>query len=162
MSKIYISAMLILICTSCATQKMAITTDEQKDSVSVVIKESVVYRDTIIYVEVPVEVDRVVLPDSDTSHLETSIAVSEAWVADGKINHTLENKRKSLSYAVSLPEYMKEIGVKHTSKELLIKEIEVEKELNSWQNFRMTLGTITMIIGTLVVLIKLLIKKSVF
>ena len=48
---------------------MAIT-DVQKDSVSVVIKESVIYRDTTIYVEVPVEVIKEVLPETDTSHLE--------------------------------------------------------------------------------------------
>lgn len=148
MYKAYIIVASLLICTSCATQKMAIATDMQKDSVSVVIKESVIYRDTTIYVEVPVEVIKEILPDTDTSHLETSLAISEAWVNAGKLNHTLTHKDAKIEQTIPVPE-------KHTKKDSVIvsikevvKEVpvEVEKELSSWQIFRMTMGTIALIL----------------
>jgi len=49
-------------------------------------------RDTVIYVEVPVESRRVRVA-ADSSFLETSLATSSARVAaDGTLSHTLENK----------------------------------------------------------------------
>ena len=49
-------------------------------------------RDTVIYVEVPVE-SRMVRVAADSSFLETSLATSSARVAaDGTLSHTLENK----------------------------------------------------------------------
>ena len=138
---------------------MAMTTDVQKDSVSVVIKESVIYRDTTIYVELPVEVIKEVLPDADTSHLETSLAVSEAWLANGKLNHTLMHKSDArIEQTIPVPE-------KHTQKDsvtISIKEVvkevpvEVEKPLNAWQSVRMTLGTLVLIAFVLWGLIRVL------
>lgn len=161
MCKPYIYAILLLICTSCATQKVSMNTDVQKDSVSVVVVESIVYRDTTIYVEVPVEVIKEILPDTDTSHLETSIAVSEAWVNAGKLNHTLSHKPNA-SIQQTIP-----VSEKHTQKDsvvISIKEVvkevpvEVEKELNKWQTFRMMLGTLTLI-AILVWLILQILKR---
>ena len=159
MCRSYIYAMLLLICTSCASQKVVTNTDVQKDSVSVVVVESIVYRDTTIYVEVPVEVIKEILPDTDTSHLETSIAVSEAWVNAGKLNHTLSHKpNASIQQIIPVPE-------KHTQKDsvvISIKEVvkevpvEVEKELNKWQTFRMMLGTLTLIAIGVWLLLKIL------
>lgn len=162
MFKPYIYAILLLICTSCATQKVSMNTDVQKDSVSVVVVESIVYRDTTIYVEVPVEVIKEIkeiLPDTDTSHLETSIAVSEAWVNAGKLNHTLSHKpNASIQQTIPVPE-------KHTQKDsvvISIKEVvkevpvEVEKDLNKWQTFRMMLGTLTLIAILVWLLLKIL------
>ena len=139
-SKFTILAMVVFI-SSCGAPKVAMTTDVQKDSVSVVIKESVIYRDTTIYVEVPVEVIKEILPDTDTSHLETSLAISEAWVNAGKLNHTLTHKDAKIEQTIPVPE-------KHTQKDSVnvsIKEgvkempVEVEKPLNAWQSFRMSL-----------------------
>ncbi len=57
-------------------------------------------RDTTIFVEVPIEVLEQVKKDS--SHLETSVAISEAWLEDGFLRHTLENKRASLPATIQL------------------------------------------------------------
>ena len=112
-----IIAMALVFCCSCGAPKVAMTTDVQKDSVSVVIKESVIYRDTTIYVEVPVEVIKEVLPDADTSHLETSLAVSDAWLANGKLNHTLMHKSDArIEQTIPVPE-------KHTQKDSAIVSI---------------------------------------
>lgn len=153
--------LLVLLCASCGAPKVAMTTDVQKDSVSVVIKESVIYRDTTIYVEVPVEVIKELLPDTDTSHLETSLAISEAWVNAGKLNHTLRHiDNAKIAQTIPVPE-------KHTHKDsvsIIIKDIvkevpiEVEKPLNAWQIFRMSLGTIALIALVLWAVIKI-VKK---
>ena len=154
-SKFTILAMVVM--ASCGTPKMAMTTDVQKDSVSVVIKESVIYRDTTICVEMPVEEIKEILPDIDTSHLETSLAISEAWVNAGKLYHFLTHKDAKIEQTIPIPE-------KHTQKDSVsvsIKEVEkevpveVEKPLNAWQHFRMSLGTIALIVGALWALIKI-------
>lgn len=138
---------------------MAMTTDVQKDSVWVVIKESVIYRDTIIYVDVPVEVIKEVLRDTDTSHLETSIAVSDAWVYDGKLKHNLRHKEDALiEHTIHVPEWhMQKDSVIVSIKEV-VKEVpfEVEMPLNSWQSFRMTLGTLVLIAIAIWAVIKIL------
>lgn len=158
-SKFTILAIVVFI-SSCGAPKVAMTTDVQKDSMSVVIKESVIYRDTTIYVEVPVEVIKEILPDTDTSHLETSLAISEAWVNAGKLNHILTHKDAKIEQTIPVPE-------KHTQKDSVsasIKEVvkevpvEVEKPLNAWQSFRMSLGTIALIAFALWAVIKILKK----
>lgn len=147
----------ILLC-SCAAQK-ALPVESQKDSVTVVIKESVVYKDSIIYVEVPVEVDKAILPDSDTSRIETSLAVSEAWVTRGQLNHTIRNKPAArLSKVVNIPTYLKEENIEKVEEKIIVQEIEVEKPLNSWQTFRMMLGTIALIIVAIWAVLKI-VKK---
>ncbi len=115
-----------------------------KDSVSVVIKESVIYRDSIVYVEVPAEADKSILPVADTSHLETSLAVSDAWVVDGQLNHTLSHKQERLEKVVTIPVYLRSEQTDRLSHQVVVKEI--EKQLNWWQSFRITLGTIFIII----------------
>ena len=139
--------MALLICYSCGAPKVAMITDVQKDSVSVVIKESVIYRDTTIYIEVPVEVIKEILPDTDTSHLETSLAISEAWVNAGKLNHTLTHKDAKIEQTIPIPEKHTEKDSVTVSIKEVVKEVpvEVEKPLNSWQSFRMTIGTLVLI-----------------
>lgn len=63
------------------------------------------YRDSIIHikdtvrVEIPKEVVKEVIPQVDTSRLETSIAYSEAYLdtINKKLTHTLKNKEKALN-----------------------------------------------------------------
>lgn len=117
---------------------------EQKDSVSVVIHERVIVKDSLVYVEVPAESESVILPDTDTSRLETSLAQSEAWVSNGQLNHTLRHKEDvRLPKIVSIPVYLRSEETKSLAQSVIIKE--VEKELNSWQSFRMSLGSLVII-----------------
>lgn len=121
---------------------------EQKDSVSVVIKERVIVKDSLIYVEVPAEAESAIIPDTDTSRLETSLAESEAWVLNGQLNHTLRHKEDvRLPKIVSIPVYLRKEEVKNLSQKVIIKE--VEKNLTSWQSFRMTLGGLVIIVVVL-------------
>ncbi len=68
-------------------------------------RDSVVFRDSILYIDVPREGYAVETYD-DSSHLETSIAESDAVVRDGKLRHTLTNKpatRLQTKVALSRP-----------------------------------------------------------
>lgn len=148
--------LLLLLLVSCGTQK-ALPMESAKDSVSVIIKESVVYRDSIVYVEVPAETNKAILPDTDTSRLETSIAESEAWMAEGKLSHTLRNKSDMrIPKIVTMPVYLKSRETEHLATNVTTKEVEVEKELNKWQIFRMMLGTLTLIAVGVWLLLKIL------
>lgn len=152
----HILLLLLPMLVSCGTQK-SIPMESAKDSVSVIIKESVVLRDSIIYVELPAEADKAILPDTDTSRLETSIAESKAWVAEGKLNHTLRNKADiRIPKIVDIPVYIQWKETEHLSRNVILKEVEVEKQLNKWQIFRMMLGTISLIAISIWLTLKIL------
>ena len=154
----FIMVMLLLIMAGCGAPKVLPVEVSQKDSVIVVVKESVVMRDSLIYVPVPVEVVKEVVADTDTSHLETSLAKSEAWVANGLLNHTLNHKKAQLEKPVSIPE-KKEETEKVIYKEIeKVVTVEVEKDLTKWQSFRMTFGDISMI-GVVILVLLWLLKR---
>lgn len=66
------------------------------------IQEKIIYRDSLVYltdtitVEVPKMVVKEILPEIDTSYLETSLASSMAYLDTNKrqLHHTLEQKGK--------------------------------------------------------------------
>lgn len=58
-------------------------------------------RDTVVYATVPDE-KRQQYTQADSSHLETAVAVSDAWVRDGLLHHTLDNKPARLPVAAAL------------------------------------------------------------
>ena len=99
-------------------------------------KETVIeYRDTTIrdtaYFEVPVEVEKIVTRDT-VSHLENSLAISDAMVTDGFLHHSLETKPQEIPVPVV-------IHVRDTIRQeaqIIEKEVEVEKPLSWCQKFR--------------------------
>lgn len=137
-SSIIIIAMLIIL-PGCGSAKKAMET--QKDSVTVIIRDSVIFKDSIIFVRVEVEEDSVVLPDIDTSRLSTRYAESEAYVSNGQLHHSLRNKSEAL-----LPVETKIPVTIHFESRASIKDfhaveiVEVEKQLSRWQRFIMALG----------------------
>ena len=146
----------ILLLSSCGAYSR-LPLETQKDSISVVVKESVILRDSIVYVEVPAEKDMAILADTDTSRLETSIAKSEAWVTNGRLSHTLSNKPDvRLAKVVTIPVYLRSEESKTLAQKVFVKEVEVEKDLSAWQSFRIVLGTIALIIILLWGCLKLL------
>lgn len=123
---------------------------ETRDSVVVVTRDSTVYRDSVLYIEVPREAYAVETYD-DSSHLETSVAESDAVVRGGKLTHTLRNKPTSrLQTKVVLPSrYI--VTTATTASQSQVREIvEVEKKLTAWQSFLLVLGKIAF--GALVLL----------
>lgn len=102
-------------------------------------RDSTVYRDSTIYVPIPLETDQAIVHIGDTSHRETTVAESDAWVGtDGFLHHTLSNKSGKLPYQISWPERYLVSSVKNTHEQahIITREVKVEKPLNAWQRFR--------------------------
>lgn len=138
-SRVNLLALLAFLLTSCAAPR--VVQEVQRDSVIIHVIDSVILRDTVVMVEVPEESDKALLPDTDTSHLQTRLAESWAYVSNGQLHHNLRNKSEML-----LPvkvqyidrariEKSEEIAWRH-----MVETVEVEKELSRWQNFIMILG----------------------
>lgn len=144
-----ILAVVLSLC-SCGVSKAPMQV-EVRDSL--VIKEVVNYRDSIIYTEIPTELSSAITSDRDTSHLETSIAISDAWVDSGKLHHYLRNKDDArLPKVVHIPYYVTTIDTyKYINN---IQRVEVPKELSRWEILRMTLGDIMMILLSLLIIYK--------
>lgn len=122
---------------ACATPK--VVQDYQRDSVVVIVKDSLVLKDSVVLVEIPTEQERLVVAATDTSVLETSVAKSTAFVNDkGQICHTLTNKDALLPVKITIPE---KVHTELREKAMVVRQtIEVEKELSRWQNFIQMLG----------------------
>ena len=114
-------------------------------------KETVIeYRDTTIrdtaYFEVPVEVEKIVTRDT-VSHLENSLAISDAMVTDGFLHHSLKTKPQEIPVPVV-------IHVRDTIRQeaqIIEKEVEVEKPLSWWQKFQ--IGAFWWLLGAVVLLL---------
>ena len=123
-------------------------------------KETVIeYRDTTIidtaYFEVPVEVEKIVTRDT-TSHLENSLAISDAMVTDGFLHHSLETKPQKVPVPVV-------IHVRDTIKQeaqIVYKEVPVEQPLSWWQKFRM--DAFWWLLGAVVLLLLWTFRKLIF
>ena len=122
----------------CSTPR--VVQDYQRDSVRIIVKDSTIFKDSVVLVEIPTERERLVVTEADTSHLETSVAWSEAYVADGKLYHTLQNKDALLPVKITIPE---KVHTEQREKAIVYRQteiVEVEKELSKWQNFIQMLG----------------------
>lgn len=104
------------------------------------VRDSIAWKDTTIYVPIPLESDQAIVHVGDTSHRETSIAESDAWIGkDGMLHHNLRNKPEArISYAFKLPEHWLYTGVTNTKEHErgIIKREYAEKPLSWWQRFR--------------------------
>lgn len=113
----------------------------QKDSVSVVIQEKTVFRDSIVYVQIEPERESVILADTDTSRLSTRYAESEAYVSEGRLFHSLRNRSEALiPIETKIP-----VTIHFESRDSIkdrasVEIVEVEKQLSRWQRFIMALG----------------------
>lgn len=98
--------------------------------------------DTVV-VEVPVPAESVsqVVRDS-TSHVETSLAESDAWINDdGSLGHSIKNKPQNLKADVPVP--VKDTQTNNTArsvKEIPVpypKPVYIEKNLTLWESVKM-------------------------
>lgn len=135
----FITMAMLAIVAGCGPAKKVMET--QKDSVAVVIRDSTIFRDSIIYVKVEAEKDSVVLPDTDTSRLATRYAESEAYVSKGQLHHSLRNKSEALIPIETKIPITIHFESKATIRDKRIVEVvEVEKQLSLWQKFIQMLG----------------------
>lgn len=153
MNRKYVLPIMAFMVASCGPAK--VVQDYQKDSVVTVIKDTTIYRDSIIYVKIEAEKDSAVLPDTDTSKLSTRFAESEAYVSNGQLHHSLRNKSEALiPIETKIP-----ITIHFESKATIrdkrtVEVVEVEKQLSRWQKFIQALGY-----GVLIAVILWIAKK---
>ena len=153
MSRKYVLAIAAVIIVSCGPAR--VVQDYQKDSVVTVIKDTTIFRDSIIYVRVEADKESAIIPDTDTSRLSTRYAESEAYVKNGQLHHSLRNRSEALiPIETKIPitihfESNSSIRDKRT-----VEVVEVEKQLSRWQRFIQALGY-----GVLIAVILWIAKK---
>lgn len=142
---IYLIFMLALVLAGCKTQKtvtpLAPTVLNHSDSVKV---ETVI---NTVYVPVEVAVDFPEQSESietlnDSSHVETDLAFSDAWITDGILHHLIKNKKGKLTDTSYIPQ----TSEKTTKETVSVREIpiptpypvEVEKSLTLIERIKIT------------------------
>lgn len=125
----YLLALYVIILASCAIQRPPVI--QYRDSVRVEVRDHLIH-DTVA-VPVPVEAEKVVTRDT-SSHLENSLASSDAVVSGGLLHHSLQTKPQTLHVPVAVPA---RDSIIYRDREV-VKEVpvEVERQLTFWQRFR--------------------------
>lgn len=128
--------------------------DKEKDSVSLVSTTVTVIRDTTIYIQIPGDTvfKSVNASDNELSKLNTSLASSEAWIRDGKLNHRLEQKDTIVASTIK--------GALKTTREVESKKEVINHanyiyRLNGWQWFQVWMGRVLGFIVMLLILWRL-------
>lgn len=133
--KILVIFLMLGIClASCSTARFR---PSERDSTVVRYIDKLRIRDSVVMVGIPVESSSQNMSASDTSHLETSVARSDAWVdSKGKIHHTLNNKSDKKLPAI-VPVYDRARMLDERQIITITKTVKVEKVLTWWQKFRL-------------------------
>lgn len=101
-------------------------------------KDTTLWRDSLIYVPVPLGKDQAIVYVGDTSRLETGVAQSIAYIgSDGALHHVLENKKTSLEAVVKIPSRTIWTSVTNNRVETITRTIEVPGRLTWWQRVRL-------------------------
>jgi len=155
----------LLILSGCGVLRCPSRNDTHvKDSLARHVKDSLAIKWVPVKVEIPVEVMREIIPSSDSSHLETSVARSDAFIdSTGHLHHTLENKHTSIVTEVPVEEHHhSEMGQETHSEQQTITVTEyVEKELSWWQKLWLRSGQVAWALlglGLIALIIKILRK----
>ena len=120
--------------------------DSQRDSVAVIVRDSLILRDSVVLVPVPEGADKAVLPDTDTSRLTTGVAESIAYVKDGKLHHSLRNRTEAVvPVKISIPERLHYEKQDRLNMYKVVEYVEIEKQLSKWQQFMISIGWIVVI-----------------
>ena len=152
--KRFLPLLLLLGAFACSTVRQLPSTDSTKVEVRT---ETVTVHDTA-YVELPVIIEKVATLDT-TSALENKFARSEASVSAGILSHTLETKPVQLPVQVETKIVYKDSLVYRDR--VQTQTVEVEKKLTAWQQAKMKLGSVALLlIGLAIIyLIYLIVKR---
>ena len=112
----------------------------QRDTVAVIIRDSVYLHDTTLLWSPPAESSQATADTS--SHLETSLAESDAAIVDGRLTHSIRNRSKSIvPINVTIPYRVHSESRESLSERTVVKE--VPRELTWWQVLWIRLGQIS-------------------
>ena len=140
MKRVFLYIFSLLLVTSCATcrncRSAVLNSVDCKDSV--VIRETIVYRDTLIPVPVKDSTSKDRTVPKDTARAETDLARAKAWLERDSLKLTISNKLSPIPpVKAKLPEKAK--TELHTKTITEIKTIEVNR-LTKWQKVMLSLG----------------------
>lgn len=111
----------------------------QRDTVAVIIRDSIYLHDTTLLWSPPDESSQVIADTS--SHLETSLAESDAAIIDGHLVHSIRNRSESIvPINVTIPYRVHSESHESLSERTVVKE--VPRELTWWQVLWIRLGQI--------------------
>ena len=111
----------------------------QRDTVAVIIRDSVYLHDTTLLWSPPDESSQAVADTS--SHLETSLAESDAAIVEGRLIHSIRNQCESIvPINVIIPYRVHSESRESLSERVVVKE--VPRELTWWQVLWIRLGQI--------------------
>lgn len=111
----------------------------QRDTVAVIIRDSVYLHDTTLLWSPPDESSQATADTS--SHLETSLAESDAAIVDGCLIHSIRNRSESIvPINVTIPYKVHSESRESLSERTVVKG--VPRELTWWQMFWIRLGQI--------------------
>ena len=111
----------------------------QRDTVAVIVRDSVYLHDTTLLWSPPDESSQVIADTS--SHLETSLAESDAAIINGRLIHSIRNRSESIvPINVTIPYKVHSESRESLSERTAIKE--VPRELTWWQVLWIRLGQI--------------------
>lgn len=128
--------------TACKTQSKAIQQEKQETWIETRY-ERIFIHDTS-YVEIPMQTAEKTVKDS-LSHLENDYAISDARInADGSLFHNLQTKPQKKPVPINRIVERKD-SVVYVDKEVKV-PVMVEKELSSWQNFRLRFFNVLLIV----------------
>ena len=152
--KRFLPLVLLLAASACSTVRLLPSTDSTKVEVRT---ETVTVHDTA-YVELPVIIEKVATLDT-ASTLENKFARSEASVSAGILSHTLETKPVQQPVQVETKIVYKDSLVYRDR--VQTQTVEVEKKLTAWQQAKMKLGSVALLlIGLAIIyLIYLIVKR---
>lgn len=136
----FILFIVVMICfvTSCGVCSRCELKQNTRDSIYVERVDTMFYRDTIIQVQIRDSLVEAVKDRHELSHLETDVAISDAWVEGDSLYHTLRNKETLIPVVVSLPNSIS-IQKIYTTRNITR---EVEREMKWHEKTRMKLGEV--------------------
>ena len=128
----------------------------QRDTVAVIVRDSVYLHDTTLLWSPPDESSQVIADTS--SHLETSLAESDAAIINGRLIHSIRNRSESIvPINVTIPYRVHSESRESLSERTVVKE--VPRELTWWQVLWIRLGQICAGCLLICVAVKLFIVK---
>lgn len=124
-----------VILTACSPKVIETIHTEYRDTT--IYKELI--RDSIVQVPIPLGRNQAIVNTADTSHLETSVAVSNAYVTpDGLLHHDLSNRHDAtLPAIVPIYYHFTQSITSSESAQIMTRTVEVEKPLTKMQSFKL-------------------------
>lgn len=100
-------------------------------------KDRIEWRDTTLYVPIPLGTGEVITHLGDTARTETSVAEAEAWVdGSGKLHLELTNKDGTIPYTTKIPSRDIWTSVTNSNVETLTRVEYRDKPLSAWKSFQ--------------------------